>query len=239
MKKNKTVKEEVEKPEKVKDGEEEKENHGSSEDETGDGSSSNTDCDQESDISFMSDTDEEIGTADIEEEESIECVKRSTEVAIERMKTAQNQCWVKTHRRMEWRLAMRQSFLPEERWVRKAAEWNPELSTAVGRPKKRWEDEFNDFFRRERTKDETSNVEINISERIKTAKIKMVGTKSKTSSQWRQQQLPAQGTGAEGERSTVYDTCRRYDSVGTDANQCIQYSDRGTGEKYGENLSTS
>ena len=30
-------------------------------------SSSNTDCDQDSDVSFMSDTDEEIDTAEIEE----------------------------------------------------------------------------------------------------------------------------------------------------------------------------
>ena len=35
---------------------------------------------------------------------------------------------------------------------------------------------------------------------------------------------------------TVYDTCRGYESVGADARQCIQYSDRDTGEKYGENL---
>ena len=60
---------------------------------------------------------------------------------------------------------MRIAFLLEERWVMKAAGWNPELSTkykkyrAVGRPKKRWEDEINDFLRLERTEDETSNVE--------------------------------------------------------------------------------
>ena len=45
-----------------------KENHGSAEDETADGNSSNTDCDQDSEISFMKDTDDEIDTADIEEE---------------------------------------------------------------------------------------------------------------------------------------------------------------------------
>ena len=56
-------------PEKVKD--EEKENHGSSEDETDDGNSSHTDCDQDSDISFMNDTDEELDTARIEEEDWI------------------------------------------------------------------------------------------------------------------------------------------------------------------------
>ena len=50
----------------MKDGKEDKENLGSSEDETGGGHSSNTNCDQDSDISFMNDTDEEMDKAVIE-----------------------------------------------------------------------------------------------------------------------------------------------------------------------------
>ena len=151
----KKVKEEVGKPEKVKDGEGEKENHGSFEDETDDGNSSNTDCDQDSDISFMNDTDEETNTSEIEEEDWIDYMKRSTDEAMERMKTAKIQCWIKTHRRMKWRLVMTNASSPEERWVMKAAGRNPELSTkyktykAVGRPKKGREDEINDFLRPE------------------------------------------------------------------------------------------
>ena len=70
---------------------------------------------------------------------------------------------------------MRIPSLPEEEWVMKAAGWNPELSTkyktyrAVGRPKKTWEDEINDFFSQERTA-ETSNVEIYNNEWIKISK---------------------------------------------------------------------
>ena len=75
----KKVKEEVGKPEKVKDGKEVQENHGSSDDETDDGNSSNTDCDQDTDISFMNDTDEEIDIAEIEEEDWIEYMKRGTD----------------------------------------------------------------------------------------------------------------------------------------------------------------
>ena len=77
----------------------------------------------------MKDTDEEIDTAEIEEEEWIEYMKRSTATAIKRMKAAQIPCWIETHRRMKWRLAMRIASLPDERWARKAAEWNPGLST--------------------------------------------------------------------------------------------------------------
>ena len=86
------------------------------------------------------DTDEEIDTAETEEEECIEYVKRNTVVAIERMKTAKIPCWIETHTRMKWRLAMRTASLPEERWVRKASETNPGLSMktktcrVVGRP---------------------------------------------------------------------------------------------------------
>ena len=123
------MKEEVGKPEKVKDGEKEKENHGSSKDETDDGNISNTDFDQDSDISFMNDTDEEIDTAEIEEKDWIDYMRRSTDEAMERMKTAKIECWIKTYRRMKWRLAMRIACFPEERWVIKAAGWNPELST--------------------------------------------------------------------------------------------------------------
>ena len=63
----------------------------------------------------MNDTDEEIDTAEIEEEDWIDYMKRSTDEAMERTKTAKIQCWIKTHRRMNWRLAMRIASLPEER----------------------------------------------------------------------------------------------------------------------------
>ena len=106
--------EEVGKPEKVKDGEE-KENNGNSEEETDDGNSSNTDRDQDSDVSFMNDTDEEnFITAEIEEN-WIEYMKRSTDEAMQRMKTAKIQSWIEAHRRMEGRPAMRIASVPEER----------------------------------------------------------------------------------------------------------------------------
>ena len=74
----KQVKEEVGKLEKVKDGEAEKENHGSSEDETDDGNSSNKLRSRQRHL-LHHDTDEEIYTAEIEEEDWIECMKRSTD----------------------------------------------------------------------------------------------------------------------------------------------------------------
>ena len=52
----------------------------------------NTECDQDSDVSFTKDTDEVIDTAQFEEEHWIEHIKRSTATAVERMKAAQTPC---------------------------------------------------------------------------------------------------------------------------------------------------
>ena len=66
-----------EEPENKKDDEEDEESHKNSKDEAVEGNSSNTDCDQNSDVSFMNDTDEEIDTAEIEEEDWIEYIMRT------------------------------------------------------------------------------------------------------------------------------------------------------------------
>ena len=130
-------------------------NHRSSDDETAEGGSTNTDCHQDSDVSFMKDSDEEIDTVEIEKEECIEYLKRSTATAVERMKAAKIPCWIETHRRMKWRLAVTIASLQDERWTK--SKWNPGLSTKyqtnrpVGRPKKRWEDEINEFLKSEET----------------------------------------------------------------------------------------
>ena len=132
-----------------------KESHKQSEEETEEGNSSNTDCDQDSEVSFMDDTDEENDTAGIEAEDWIEYIKRSTKEAEGKMKSANIPCWIEAQRKMKWRLAMRIASLPK-----KAARWNPALSVGtkgyrtVGRPKKRWGDEINHFLKPEET-DET------------------------------------------------------------------------------------
>ena len=68
----------------MRKGEGTKESPGWTEEETEDRNDSNSDRDQDSDISFMNDGDEEIDTAEIEEEAWFDYVKRSTAAAIER-----------------------------------------------------------------------------------------------------------------------------------------------------------
>ena len=71
--------------------------------------------------------------------------------------------WIETHRRMMWRMAMRNASLPEERWTSKIIEWNPgqdnkiRTSRSVGRPRKRWEDDINEFLRSEETEEAKGN----------------------------------------------------------------------------------
>ena len=51
----------------------------------------------------------------------------------------------------KWKLALRIATSPSDRWLRKAADCNPDLSTrywinrAIGRPRKRWEDDINEL----------------------------------------------------------------------------------------------
>ena len=90
-------------------------------------------------------------------------MKRSIVMAIERMKAASIPCWIETHTRMTCRLAMRIASLPDERWEKKATEWNPCFCTKhrtnrpVGRPKKRCEGALNDFFKPEETGETKGN----------------------------------------------------------------------------------
>ena len=143
---------------------EEKDSHdlSSTGDESEDGQSSNTHKDQDSDVSFENDTEEEIDTTEIEEEDWINYIKRSTNDAIEKMGNAKIRCWNKTHKKMKWRPALRIATSPSERWLMKAAEWNPGLSSkcrtsrAIGRPRKRWEDDINEFLKLD--EEETENL---------------------------------------------------------------------------------
>ena len=101
--------------------------------ETVEGSEQSSNKDQDSDVSFQDDEDENIDKCD--------------------MKKTKIPCWIETHRRLKLRKAMRIASLPEERWTSKIIEWNPGLDNriktnrSVGRPRKRWEDDINEFSR--------------------------------------------------------------------------------------------
>ena len=132
-------------------------------DESGDGQSTTTHNDVDREVSFEDDADDEIDTTSIKEEDWIEYVRKSTEEAMEKMESAKIRCWNKIHKKMKWKLALRIATSPSDRWLRKAAEWNPELSTryrinrAIGRPRKRWEDDINEFLKHEFSRNQQPN----------------------------------------------------------------------------------
>ena len=77
------------------------------------------------------------------------------------MQAANIQCWIETHWKMKWRLAMRIASHSEARVDKKTAIWNPGLSTKadgrVGRPNKRWEEDSNQFVRSDETEETRGN----------------------------------------------------------------------------------
>ena len=125
----------------------------STDDKSGEDQSTKSEDDMDSGATFDEDSDKDIDTAEIEEEDWFDYIRRSTADAIDRMDHAKIRCWNKTHKKMKWKLALRIATSPSERWVKKAAEWNPEMSSkyrtsrTIGRPKKRWEDDINDFLK--------------------------------------------------------------------------------------------
>ena len=135
----------------------------STDEESGDGQSTKSEDDVDNGVTFDENFEKEIDTIEIEEEDWIEYIKRSTANAFDRMERAKVRCWNRTHEKMKWKLALRSATSPSERWLKKAAEWNPELSSryrtnrAIGGPRKRSEDDINDFLKQtleEKKKDE-------------------------------------------------------------------------------------
>ena len=137
----------------IEEENEDKTENCSTDDKSGDDQSTNSEDDMDSGATFEEDSEKDIDTAEIEEEDWFDYIRRSTADAIDRMDHAKIRCWNKTHKKMKWKLALRIATSPSERWVKKAAEWNPEMSSkyrtsrAIGRPKKRWEDDINDFLK--------------------------------------------------------------------------------------------
>ena len=127
--------------------------HCSTDEESGDGQSTKSEDDVDSGVTFDEDSEKQIDTIEIAEEDWIEHLKRSTVNALDKMERAKIRCWNRTYKKKKWKLALRIATSPSERWLKEAAEWSPDLSPrfktnrAIGRPRRRWEDDINDFLR--------------------------------------------------------------------------------------------
>ena len=110
--------------------------------------------DQDSEVSFHEEADEEIDDTE-KEEDWVAFIKRSTEEAEQHMEKHKLPCWIEVHKKMKWRMARRIITLHRKRWNKRVFEWQPGLDPSlhpkrsVGRPKRRWEDDLNEFTRTE------------------------------------------------------------------------------------------
>ena len=75
-----------ERPEKDEKKTKDSEENGDAEEETDEGSKANSDCDHDNDVSSLEAKDEEFDRIEIEEEDWIEYIKRSTKEAEEQMR---------------------------------------------------------------------------------------------------------------------------------------------------------
>ena len=71
----------------------------STDDESDDGQSTMSKDDVDSEVTFDEDSEKEIDTIEIEEEEWIEYIKRSTADALDKMERAKIRCWNRTHKK--------------------------------------------------------------------------------------------------------------------------------------------
>ena len=153
LKKDRTSKKDEE-PEMPKD----KDNDNISEKDNEVESQQDSNKDQDSDVSFQEEVDEEINATE-NEEDWIEFIKRSTKETEEHMEKYKIPCWIEVHRRTKWTMARRIGSLPEKRWNRRVFDWHPGLDTTirtrrqVGRTKRRWEDDLNEFTKTEEGQD--------------------------------------------------------------------------------------
>ena len=132
-------------------------------DKSEDGKSDTSHDDQYSDVSFAIDNDEEIDSAEIEEEDWVEHIKRSTIWSYGKDGIWEDKILEDHSKKDEMETGDENHNITErERWLIEAAEWNPELSSkyrtnrSIGRPRKRWEDDIMEFLKK--IVDETENL---------------------------------------------------------------------------------
>ena len=91
----------------------------STDDKSGDDQSTKSEDDMDSGVTFDEDSEKDIDTAEIEEEDWFDYIRRSTADAIDKMEHAKSRCWNRTHRKMKWKLALRIATPPSVRWIKK------------------------------------------------------------------------------------------------------------------------
>ena len=87
-----------------------------------------------------------VGAKRLPEETWIEYIKRTTELAEEKMERLGYVNWITSYRKKKFRFAGRTAQAQDNRWSKRLLDWKPHFrcfpSRCVGHPLKRWEDLF-------------------------------------------------------------------------------------------------
>ena len=136
---------------------------------------------QDSSVSFESDTDDSTSGAETEEEDWIDKIKRSTRESEEKMRTFNISCWIETERKLKWRLAIRIASHSGERWTKKQQE-----GTQASAPQQKQADTLEDQERDGKTTSTNPSEMTKLKSQKKTTKrttthgSKQQGTKKRT-----------------------------------------------------------
>ena len=110
-------------------------------------------------VSLFMKTDEENDKGEVEGEDWIEYIKTRTKEAEEHLAKTRITCWIEAHRKMKWRMALRIASLLQDRWSNKIIERNLALDCTIkinrllGRPRKRLDNEINEYLRPEESEE--------------------------------------------------------------------------------------
>ena len=85
----------------------------STDDESGDGQSTKSEDDVDSGVTFDEDSEKEKDTIEIEEEDCIDYIKRSTADALDKMEHAKIRCWNRTHKKKEMEIGIENRNITE------------------------------------------------------------------------------------------------------------------------------
>ena len=87
------------------------------------------------------------GEGDMKQEDWVDWIKRTTQVAEEHFKRAGLEDWVTAARRKYWRWAGHLARRDDGRWSSRLLSWSPSGRRSRGHPCKRWSSDLDEFFR--------------------------------------------------------------------------------------------
>ena len=149
-------------------------------DESEDGKSVISPNDQDSAMSFESGNDEEIDAAELEEEDWIEYIKRSTNEAMKKVENEKRRCWNMTQRKNEMEIGDENRFITEWEMVDKRCWMESRTQLKIQEPTEQTEDQHKDGKMTSMNSSNNLRTRLKIWPKAATKSIKIGSTQQKT-----------------------------------------------------------